>query len=345
MCRNAAHWSNWKEWWFSTRSSPGGKRKHHDREYTLTPALSIRWLPVRSPLFFTAVSITLPLYLLCLLCLLQCRVSTVIPIVPLCYLARVTLADELPLCRHALWVESDSAALTPNCVSTGHLQFVSLYLQLFLTVCVFFRHESDGIPWSSTLTKGSSALPLLGTGKLDPLITCGQTHTCTDAVWMYHTGGAWYQGWTDVLKQENRGLLREEKRRGEGCNYTSLERGRLICSPLTLSLLFPDSDQRQTCMYLSRHAPLGTDGALQCPAWNYSAFSSAEVKLQSTLPCVVLIHSHNGPFLWVCRYQPGVIIPQRFAIEKDRPLLIVDSFMLNRLGKLKGKCCFSWTDE
>ena len=158
-------------------------------------------------------------------------------------------------------------------------------------------------------------------------------------------GGAWYQGWTDVLKQENRGLLREEKRRGEGCNYTSLERGRLICSPLTLSLLFPDSDQRQTCMYLSRHAPLGTDGALQCPAWNYSAFSSAEVKLQSTLPCVVLIHSHNGPFLWVCRYQPGVIIPQRFAIEKDRPLLIVDSFMLNRLGKLKGKCCFSWTDE
>lgn len=76
---------------------------------------------------------------------------------------------------------------------------------------------------------------------------------------------------------------REEKRRGEGCNYTSLERGRLICSPLTLSLLFPDSDQRQTCMYLSRHAPLGTDGALQCPAWNYSAFSSAEVMLQSTL--------------------------------------------------------------
>lgn len=53
----------------------------------------------------------------------------------------------------------------------------------------------------------------------------------------------------------------KEKKSREVCNYSSRKRGKLICSPLTLSRSFPGPDQRQTCMYLSRHAPLGTDGA------------------------------------------------------------------------------------
>lgn len=52
-----------------------------------------------------------------------------------------------------------------------------------------------------------------------------------------------------IRKQECQ-LEGKKDERGEGCNYTSLERGWLICSPLTLSLPFPGSDQRQpACTY------------------------------------------------------------------------------------------------
>ena len=55
--------------------------------------------------------------------------------------------------------------------------------QLCLTVSVCLLQESEWTLWISTRTKGSRALPLRGTGRLEPLITFTQgTGTETGAV-------------------------------------------------------------------------------------------------------------------------------------------------------------------
>ena len=146
--------------------------------------------------------------------------------------------------------------LNPNKVIT-HSAFG--HLQLFLTVLVFFLQESDWIPWISTLTNGSRALPLQGTGRLDPLITCWQREKCS----------------------------REER---EGCNYTIV--WRKVDSSAVLShwaASFSGPDQRQTCMSWSRHASPDTEGALQCPAEDNSPFSFPKSRYRA------VIQSHQRP--------------------------------------------------
>lgn len=101
-----------------------------------------------------------------------------------------------------------------------------LYLQLFLTACVLCLDESLGIPWISTLTKGSKAFLLLGIGRLDPLITCRQIHS--------------RDGWSVSEETEE--------------NEAAVQQKKLLQSPhcaVTLSLRRSCCDQRQTCMYLS----------------------------------------------------------------------------------------------
>lgn len=152
----------------------------------------------------------------------------------------------------------------------GHIQLVWQYLQLFLTVCVFFLRESDAIPWISTRTKESRALPLLEMGRLDPLITCGGTHR--DAFVMVTMRRSLRSGKNSTYKREEKTgePVRVEKSGGEGCNYTSLERGRLICSPLTLSRPLP-----RIWSKTNLHALIAT-----CPAWHWWSFTVSGPKLQ-----------------------------------------------------------------
>lgn len=105
-------------------------------------------------------------------------------------------------------------------------EFVTHYLQLFLTVPVLLLQESEPTPWIFTLTKGSRPLLVLGTGRLDPLITL-ETHT--------HI--------THTHRGEERAVIT------------------LVWREAALSAV--PSRQRQTCLHLSGRGPLGTDGALQ----------------------------------------------------------------------------------
>lgn len=139
-------------------------------------------------------------------------------------------------------------------VSTSHRP--KLYLQLFLTACVLCLDESVGIPWISTLTKGSKDFLLLGIGRLDPLITCRQTRS--------------RDGWSVSGETERKRRQQHRKRGGEP-----------LWSPhcaVTLSPLCSCCDQRQTCMYRS------TDGASHYPSHNYTPFPAP--KPPSRAPCI-----------------------------------------------------------
>lgn len=203
-----------------------------------------------------------------------------------------------------------------NSLKPLHSIFVS-YLQLFLTVCVCFFRESQVTPWISTLTNGSRGLPVRDTGRLEPLITC----------WMGVQSRQSKETWRDGRGSEEDKTREKQttKKSREDCNYPRLQGGRLICSPLTLSLSLLGLDQRQTCMYLSRHAPLATDGAALCPAHNYSPFPLLKSRFKEphascspTLPTVMWHCFKLKPFACCC--SGGSFV--KYALKHSRTIIV-----------------------
>lgn len=223
-----------------------------------------------------------------------------------------------------------------------HLRLLTV---VFDSMCVFSARVRSN-PMSLHSDKGIQGFAAPGDGQVGPTDHLWiDTHTQRNALWMdvIDIGDKqWIQ-----KRRENRGAgKRRQKRRGEERAVITLVWREQGLSAVLSHWAFPSLaliKDKPACTYhdMPRLALMELYSVRPEITVPFLSWSHAR-----KTPCIILIHSYNGLYLWMYRYCSSL----ESSFHKDLPLrnrllLIVFSFMLNRFMKAQGEILFSWAGE